>query len=71
MKRLVSTVSNAKPCHWCGRTDNLRPVKVSPKRSKGACSMCFELFKPIKPELPIDKDRGFSQFFWRVWLKRA
>lgn len=70
MKRQNYTVAaNIGKCNWCGTVGKMTRVKVSLKRTKPACIMCTELFKPIKPELPIDKDKGFSQFFWRIWLR--
>jgi len=40
-----------KRCAWCGDTGNLQPLKVSPKKSKLACPMCYKMMQNEKPKL--------------------
>ena len=47
----VQTSTVAAKCAWCGNTGLLQPLKVSPKKSKLACPMCYKMMQNEKPKL--------------------
>lgn len=60
--RILQNTTNAATCHWCGRSRNLKPLKISLTKSQWACNFCYSM---MNPELPRFEDATQWTFGWK------